>query len=252
MSTTIAEKSNWVDRPNKRANDQHQYRVINQVLPVDKEHKCLVLPADAWTWEYNLASMNPNRTWLFHGLQPDKVDRANLHDKGYKFNQLFHDKYKSKTTFITEKSKTGKGLWLENYVVKTNNKFSLIYADWCGGWFYKCADTTKAIFNRDLLEDESVLILTFQPNETRSEHTSGAFENIRVYYNTEKPKVDLKFKDIQREDHKMAACSVDAIVKLQAANENYALTLAHFGHYLGDVKKHNMFTFTYHVKKNKA
>ena len=241
----MAATQKWNERPNKHNNDEDLYHVIRQVIPTTGTHNVLCLPGYSFRWEKNLAEQNTLRDWQFYGLQPDRQGREQLFTDGATLNHTYKVKGIA-TRFHSHAMTQGSKLLFERYVQHTDKTFSIIYADWMGGWYNTPQQSIETVFRRKLIQDGGLLIFTVQINCARSEPKTKGFHDLCVYYNSNKiPPEDPKLSIITETNLTVGAQSIDSIVKGSAASRGYALTLAHLGRYKGDRMGHDMFTFSY-------
>jgi hypothetical protein len=246
----MAATQNWAVRPNKYNNDQELYDVIRQVIPINGTHNVLCLPGYSFRWEEALVKQNTLRDWQFYGLQPDKQGREKLTEHAYTLNHEYKQQGIS-TRFHPHALTPGNKLELQTYVKYTDRVYSVIYADWMGGWYDVSRDTMETIFRRRLLANKSVLIFTVQLKCARSEGRTKGYEKLMVYYNSNVQQLcPAKIANTVPADYKAAAQSVDTILATAGKSRGYNLTLGHIGHYKGDRKKQDMFTFTYACERH--
>lgn len=247
----MAATQKWNDRPNKHKNDEELFDIIRQVIPPTGTHNVLCLPGYTFRWEEVLASQNTLRDWQFYGLQPDRAGREKLTEHAYDLNHFYAQKGIA-TRFHPHALTKSNKLRLEEYVCNTDRTYSIIYADWMGGWYGVTQRTIDTIFRRKLIQDGGLLIFTIQIKCARSEPKTNGFAGLVAYHNTNKDiSTDSKLDVVKDVNIRAGARSIDTIVKMSGGAQGYALTLAHVGHYKGDRKAHDMFTFSYVCNRKK-
>ena len=236
-----------MNRNNKHANDEAIFDILFQNLPAGVGHCAATLPGDQWQWERRINRRNPKRTWKFFG--------CNNTDK--KSEILTMQRVKEEQNAIYEKIGCGSRLLLpihgrENFshmMGLLNQKMSVIYADFCGSWCKENNFSLQRMFGRQLLADESFLIITSQIKCPRQDELS--FELLRAVANNEYAFEDPMFNNthMNTPNFHYATKGIETLVQGNAAAGGYFAKLVYFNMYEGDRMGHEMLSFCYQIEK---